>query len=127
MASKKQLAETPASQAPSQEEPVKLAPKERKLPKHHIAQLEKIIVCSGKDVKVSSKVKDANIDGLVNVEGALDVPCEQPVKLTFKSTAKASAFFVEQLNEEDEAKEYLIAGSRTEWHGDELGSFGDEG
>ena len=109
-----------AAPAPAPAEKPKRAPKASKF-SHEVKHEGRCITVTGTDVKVRDMTPAQLAEfGIKSVEGALGKACAEPVVLTFKSPAAASKFFAASFTAEDEADEFIVAGAKTDWHGEDL-------
>jgi hypothetical protein len=88
---------------------------------HAVTHEGKTITVTGTDVYVRKMTSEQMTSfGIKHVDGVLGKPCAESVVLTFKSPAAASKFFAESFTTEDEAAEFIVAGSKTDWNSDTM-------
>lgn len=98
------------------------APKAPKKPKNRVEHEGNRIVIAGADVQLKVMTPEQQkAYGVKSITGTMGQPCKDTeVVLTFKSPKAAENFFEGQMNEEEEANEFIDAGGRTEWYSDNL-------
>ena len=96
-----------------------------KMPKNYVDHDGRTITLCGSDVKLRVMTPPTRAKhGIIKVEGTMGKPCAEKVVLTFKRATQAEKFFETCLHADNDADEFIISGSKTDWYGDNLmGSF----